>query len=272
MLALAAVSDEIAKYPMVKDRLEAYAGPQCYAHLDKTGEDYRVRANERRAQKAESADGKSVASAAVLDPACWLRCDNEKCGKWRLVHQNCLRAFRSECHFREEETDRDWEWWLQQAPSRYERFLRKHVSAAGGDDAERLEEFLECNAESPGEIGVADVTGDAQAQVMGEDEVVCGVFTDSVHVGVGAPVGVMTRSKAAAAAAADAAPAQSRDSREPAPSGCQKKSVTRRRRRQKSEVASSVAKPSGDASASAEEESSDSGARSPSDWEDALDG
>ena len=29
-LALSAVSDELKKYPMVKDQLTAYAGPQCF--------------------------------------------------------------------------------------------------------------------------------------------------------------------------------------------------------------------------------------------------
>ena len=51
MLALAAVSDEIHKYPMVKDHLVEYAGPQCYAHLDKRSKDYRARANEKKAGK-----------------------------------------------------------------------------------------------------------------------------------------------------------------------------------------------------------------------------
>ena len=141
MLALAAASDEIAKYPMVKDRLQKYAGPQCYAHLDKTGTDYRVRANEQSAEKAGSTGGRGVEQLAVLDSACWMRCDDEDCGRWRLVHQNCLRVFRPECYFREEKTDRDWAWWLQQAPSRYERFLRERAGTVGGADAEHLGEM-----------------------------------------------------------------------------------------------------------------------------------
>ena len=48
MRALAAVSLEVKKYPMVTDRLTAYAGPQCYAHLDPSSPEYRVHANEQR--------------------------------------------------------------------------------------------------------------------------------------------------------------------------------------------------------------------------------
>ena len=55
MLALAATSDEIQKYPMVKDRLRDcdYKGPQCYAHLDKKGADYRAGANEKAGEEKE---------------------------------------------------------------------------------------------------------------------------------------------------------------------------------------------------------------------------
>ena len=48
MLALAAVSDELKKYPMIMDRLTPYAGPQCFPHLHKEGGEYRLHANDER--------------------------------------------------------------------------------------------------------------------------------------------------------------------------------------------------------------------------------
>jgi hypothetical protein len=42
MLALAATSDELRKYPMVTERLVPCAGPQCYPHLDKRSSAYRL--------------------------------------------------------------------------------------------------------------------------------------------------------------------------------------------------------------------------------------
>ena len=167
MLALAAVSDEIAKYPMVKDRLQKYAGPQCFAHLDKTGSDYRVRANEQSAENAGSAAEQRLEQGAVLSSACWMRCGD--CGRWRLVHQNCLRVFRPECYFREEKTDRDWAWWLQQAPSRYERFLRERAGTVGGANAEHLEEYMDgvkAWEQFFGEGGVGEMSQDFDSSVV----------------------------------------------------------------------------------------------------------
>ena len=54
MLALAATSDELKKYPMVTERLVPFLGPQCYPHMDRSSVEYRVRANER--MKGEEAD------------------------------------------------------------------------------------------------------------------------------------------------------------------------------------------------------------------------
>ncbi len=67
-LALAAVSDELRKYPMVTDRLKAYAGPQCYAHLDKAGSDYRVDVpeRERAGQGIASAERPGQADDSVM--------------------------------------------------------------------------------------------------------------------------------------------------------------------------------------------------------------
>ena len=83
MLALGVTSDELRKYPMVTSRLRAYEGPQCYAHLDKDGGEYRAGANERTQSRAEGTTVASEAEPAVLQPSCWMCCD--ACGKWRLV-------------------------------------------------------------------------------------------------------------------------------------------------------------------------------------------
>ena len=158
MLALEAVSDEIHKYDMVKDRLRGreYKGPQCFAHLDKKSADCRVAANEKAGEEEEQgAVGAGTGREAVLDPACWMRCDREGCGRWRLVDKNCLRCFRAECHFRETETDRDWAWWLQQAPSRYQRFLRRHMCTVGGSEEACLDGVLRSDAASAGQSDVA---------------------------------------------------------------------------------------------------------------------
>ena len=92
MLALAATSDELKKYPMLLDRLVAYAGPQCFPHLDPASSDYRARANQRL--KEEQGDGPCAPSrvdaadrgggaGAVGATACWMQC--EGCKKWRCV-------------------------------------------------------------------------------------------------------------------------------------------------------------------------------------------
>jgi hypothetical protein len=40
MLALAATSAELTKFDMLTQSLKAFAGPQCYAHLDPAGSEY----------------------------------------------------------------------------------------------------------------------------------------------------------------------------------------------------------------------------------------
>ena len=105
------------------------------------------------------ASGVGIGREAVLDPACWLRCD--RCRKWRLVHKNCLRSFRAECHFREERTDWDWVWWLQQAPARYESFLKRHMGVVGASEQSRLKGVLQSNADAAGEAGDGDVAAES---------------------------------------------------------------------------------------------------------------
>ena len=87
MLALAAVSDELKKYPMVQSFLVPYAGPQCYPHLDPQSPDYRVDVRQAgEGTGAESAQRES--GARQIDEGCWLQCD--RCSRWRLVEWNCL--------------------------------------------------------------------------------------------------------------------------------------------------------------------------------------
>ena len=81
MLALRATSDELEKYPMVKDNLHAYAGPQCFPHLDPKSPEYRVHANQKLKTEsvedgkgASAADKQQVARAAVVKEQCWLQC------------------------------------------------------------------------------------------------------------------------------------------------------------------------------------------------------
>ena len=62
MLALGAVSDELKKYPMVMDRLTAYAGPQRLPHLNKDAEEYRLHANDVVAEDTEVKEIQFVAT------------------------------------------------------------------------------------------------------------------------------------------------------------------------------------------------------------------
>ena len=46
MIALRATSDELRKYSIVCEHLRRFAGPQCFAHLNRFSAEYRVLANE----------------------------------------------------------------------------------------------------------------------------------------------------------------------------------------------------------------------------------
>ena len=78
MLALAATSDELRKYPMVTERLVPFLGPQCYPHMDRSSVEYRARANER--VKGEDADGGHDSSqrqddgGSVMQVGSWMKC------------------------------------------------------------------------------------------------------------------------------------------------------------------------------------------------------
>ena len=117
MLALGAVSDELKKYPMVMDRLTAYAGPQCLQHLDKDGGEYRLHANDVRVEDTE-VKGMECVATGVFDAECWRQCDC--CSRWRLLDRRCLPAASEDAYMAVRSTDLDWESWLESAGARYD--------------------------------------------------------------------------------------------------------------------------------------------------------
>mgnify|MGYP003313610141 FL=1 len=126
MNALAAVSREVMKYPMVSTRLKAYAGPQCYPHVDSSSPDYRVHANEQRDEVDEGKGGaqascraESCIAGGVLEERCWMQC--ARCAKWRRVDPGSVEALRSNNFFDVLPTDLDWEAWLSGAGQRLAR-------------------------------------------------------------------------------------------------------------------------------------------------------
>ena len=162
MLALAATSDELRKFDLVKRRLNPYAGPQCYAHLDRNSEDYRVRANERMKEGAEdeeaddvkevTAPGGEKGDSAVMDESCWLRCMS--CEKWRCVDATCAQGLRGTSYFHVRKTDLDWAAWLGKAEERYGQAVAGHVHALESSEAAGggMVEVLKSDADG----GVAD--------------------------------------------------------------------------------------------------------------------
>ena len=111
---------------MVSDRLTAYAGPQCYPHLDPSSPEYRVHANERRDEVEAGERGGEVSCRAenciaggVLEERCWMQC--ARCAKWRRVDPGSVEALRSNKFFEVLPTDLDWEAWLSGARQRFGR-------------------------------------------------------------------------------------------------------------------------------------------------------
>ena len=119
MLALQATSDELQKYDVVTEQLRAYAGPQCYPHVDRSSAECRLAAQAPGGGSVKQGDdGASQVEAVLAREECWRCCDS--CGKWRLIDGRCLPALASECGFLEErETDLDWATWLSKAAYRY---------------------------------------------------------------------------------------------------------------------------------------------------------
>ena len=106
MEALAAVSEEIRKYPLAQSELRPFAGPQCYAHLDKESAQCRVRANERNPDRGEGVEAPRCAAEELVDVDNWFQCDC--CGRWRFVGRHCATALREHLHFQVRESDVDW--------------------------------------------------------------------------------------------------------------------------------------------------------------------
>ena len=132
MLALAAVSDELKKYPMIMDRLTAYAGPQCFPHLNKNGGEYRLHANDVRDEDVDGdVDVKAVKCAAndMFNTECWRQCDS--CSRWRLLDRRCLRATSEDVYMAVRPTDLDWESWLEGASARYDAAGFSYTDDAG---------------------------------------------------------------------------------------------------------------------------------------------
>ena len=77
MRALRTTSDELRQFPIERQRLQPYAGPQCFPHLKDPA---RKHANKEEVGLTPEV-GADVARKQLAE--CWLQCD--KCRKWRLV-------------------------------------------------------------------------------------------------------------------------------------------------------------------------------------------
>ena len=139
---------------MVTDTLEAFAGPQCFAHLDPSSAAYRVRANERREDEEEDERWPGVGSGqqrksageeqekseqrcGLLREQNWLRC--RRCERRRFVDPACASLLRGEDFYEVRSTDLDWASWLAGAGCRYASVEAAQASGAaqegGGDGA-----------------------------------------------------------------------------------------------------------------------------------------
>ena len=154
MLALAASSDEIKKYPMVQSSLVPFAGPQCYAHLDPGSPDYRVDV----AQEAKGGSASGNVDEGLGGEICeesWLQCD--RCKRWRFVEKNALPALRGERFFEDRDTDLDWVGWLDATADRYRR--AKAWNAKFGSASWNLEDCDARGCESADARGASGTLG-----------------------------------------------------------------------------------------------------------------
>ena len=87
--ALRATSQRLMLQTELTKHFREYAGPQCYPQLL---ERERTRANEPEAQPGPQEE-RPVILEQFKD--CWMRCDNAKCRKRRLVKLECLPALRN---------------------------------------------------------------------------------------------------------------------------------------------------------------------------------
>ena len=116
---------------MVMDRLTAYAGPQCYPHLDKNGGESRLHANDVR-EENEQVEGLKCVAASVFDTECWRQCD--RCSRWRLLDRRLSPAVSEDVYMAVRPTDLDWESWLEGAAARYDAAGLSHAPDDDSDD------------------------------------------------------------------------------------------------------------------------------------------
>ena len=183
MIALTATSDELHKYPMARDRLKKYAGPQCFPHLNPRSAEYRVLANEEPSGEGgvDALGGGGGVSYtpgdAILQERSWLQCC--RCNKWRLVSQGCVAALGGESYFSVRPTDMDWESWLRGAAVRYTasevaQDRGDAVCAAGAQEASDGVRDSGQNQKVGGggeEVGVGVAAGSRKRFVLEPDEV-----------------------------------------------------------------------------------------------------
>ena len=127
MEALRETSDELRLFPGVTVRLEAYAGPQCFPHIQLGSTNYRGRANEQRLN--DDGGGESIRAVRqqvvgrvggpVMMKDCWFQCCNDQCKKWRCVDPAVVDLLRGVEFLRPETTDLDWQLWISDARTRY---------------------------------------------------------------------------------------------------------------------------------------------------------
>ena len=137
MRALRATSEELQQFPIVRQRLTPYAGPQCFPHLKDPARKHANKA-EAGAMVEVSAD---VARKQLTE--CWLQCD--KCMKWRLLERSSLAAVKPEEYSKRREgcVEVDWGRWLREARTRYDAFLHRHSGQQCVLDPESAENAAE---------------------------------------------------------------------------------------------------------------------------------
>ena len=106
MQALRATSAELQMFPLERNRLKPYAGPQCFPQLQDPARRF---ANEE--EPGTTAEVGADAARKQLTE-CWLQCD--KCKKWRVVERASLPALKPEEYSKRREgcVEVDWGKWL----------------------------------------------------------------------------------------------------------------------------------------------------------------
>ena len=171
MRALRTTSDELRQFPIERQRLKPYAGPQCFPHLKDPA---RKHANKEEGG-ATSEVGADVARKQLTE--CWLQCD--KCRKWRLVERSSLPAVKPEAYSKRREgcVDFDWGRWLRDARTRYEAFMHRHSGQECVQDPETAEMAAEVNAAEHISAGQDGDDEEECARVLSEDSASVDVAT-----------------------------------------------------------------------------------------------